>query len=53
MCTHNQCFRTKKEEKYYNFSSENNHFYDRGMLQYIVWAYFRNVDLNHMLVVII
>ena len=46
MCTHNQCF----EQKYYNFSSENYHFYSREILLYIVWARLRNVELgvNHM-----
>ena len=41
MCTHNQCFRAKKE-KYYNFSSENEHFYSREILLYIAWACLRN-----------
>ena len=41
MCTHNQCFE-QKYEKYYNFSSENFHFYNRELSQYIVWACYRN-----------
>ena len=43
MCTHNQCFRAKKE-KYYNFLSENEHFYSREILLYIAWACLRNDD---------
>ena len=41
MCTHNQCFRAKKE-KYYKFSFENEHFYSREILLYIAWACLRN-----------
>ena len=43
MCTHNQCFE-QKEEKSYNFSSENYHFYSHKILLYIVWAFFRDVN---------
>ena len=42
MCTYNQCFNQKK--KYHNFSSENNHFYSREILLYIVLACFRDDD---------
>ena len=41
MCTHDLCFRAKIR-KYHKFSSENYHFYIREILQYIVWACFRN-----------
>ena len=44
MCTHNQCFRAKKE-KHHDFSSENYPLYIREKLQYITWACFRNVSL--------
>ena len=45
MCTHNQCFRAKKEKNtYYNFSSENEHFYSREILLYIAWACLCNVS---------
>ena len=43
MCTHNQCFEQKKE-KSYNLSPENNHFYSRKILLYLVMACLRNVD---------
>ena len=46
MCTHDLCFE-QKVEKYHNFSFENNHFYSREILQYIVWACFRNVVNCH------
>ena len=32
----------QKLEKYYNFSSENYHFYSREILQYITWACLSN-----------
>ena len=35
------CFE-QKLEKYHTFSSENNHFYSRELLQYIVWACYQN-----------
>ena len=41
MCTHNQCFE-QKYEKYYNFSSKNEHFCSREILLYIAWACLRN-----------
>ena len=47
MCTHNQCFRAKKE-KYYNFSSENYHFQSENYYfhsgkksPYIAWVCYR------------
>ena len=40
-CTHDLCFEQKKR-KYCNFSFENNHFYSREILLYIVWACYRN-----------
>ena len=47
-CTHNLCFE-QKYEKYYNFSSENYHFYSREILLYIAWACLSYVDHNHQL----
>ena len=43
MCTHKQCFRAKKE-KYYNFSSENYHFYSHEIMLYLAWACLRNAQ---------
>ena len=34
---------SKKKEKYYNFSSENNHFYSREILQYIARTFLCDV----------
>ena len=46
MCTHNPCFRAKKEK--YHFSSENCHFYNHEILLYIAWACLRNVSLDDL-----
>ena len=35
--------RAKMRKKYHNFSPENYHFYSCEILQYIAWAYLRNV----------
>ena len=43
-CTHNICFE-QKIRKYHNFSSENNHFYSREILQYIARACYRKDQL--------
>ena len=40
-CTNDLCFRAKIR-KYHKFSSKNNYCYIREILQYIVWACFRN-----------
>ena len=42
MCTHNQCFRTKKEKNITFFHLEINIFYSREILLYIAWACLRN-----------
>ena len=35
MSTHNLCFE-QKQENYHNISSENYHFYSRGILQFVI-----------------
>ena len=47
-CTHNLCFE-QKYENYYNFSSENNHFNSREILQYIARTCLRNVTFANSL----
>ena len=50
MCTHDLCFEQKIRKNIRdNFSSENYHFYNRDVLQYIAWTCLRNVFFNGFL----